>query len=173
MVATKLRRGIVMYDNNAMAYTILVLGGLGYLIYKTWDFYNQRNQLQKKLDETSRLIKESQKELQSTADDIDDTIEAIFARTIDMAKTLTNTYKVAAKTLTPTDSKKLARKIARDIVSSTSNNKLAESLQDSNTKKLGYYGLLFPDIQIGGLDADLDKEEIMNSIAEYLYNKKK
>ena len=159
-------------DNGAV-YTILVLVGLGYLIYKTWDFYNQRNQLQNKLNETSKRIKESQKELQSTADDIDDSIEAIFARLIDMTKTLTDTYKVAARKLTPTDSKKLARKIARDIVSSASENRLAEVLQDSNAKKLGYYGLLFQDIDLSGLDADLDKEEIMNAIAEYIYKNKR
>lgn len=161
---------------TGQALTILFLIGIGVLIYKVCDLSAEKNKLQKQLTDATKNFKDGAEEIKDIVDKSDDAVEAMMYRLIDTAKTSVAVYKHTAKLLPPAERKKMARKIARDYVSSATQHKLPELIQDTNEKKLTYYSLLFPEaadaLLNSGLDADIDKDEIVDIITETILKSK-
>ena len=162
--------------DNGQTLTVLFLIGIGVLIYKVCDLSAEKNKLKKQLTDAAKDFKDGADEITDAVNKSDEAIESLVYRLCDSAKTSVDIYKHTAKLLPPAERKKMARKIARDCVSSTTQHKLPELIQGTNEKKLTYYSVLFPEaadaLLNSGLDADIDKSEIVDIITETILKSK-
>ncbi len=158
-----------MYSNNYSIIGIGIIIGIIYLIYKVFDFRNQRNALQRKLDDNANFLDKTAGDLKRIHNLTNQSFINLYERQHDAYSTMLSNYKVTTSKMPIAYRKKIAHKIARNCVDSVLRNPV-NNIETDNDKKITYYSVIFPGIEnsIAGFNADIDAKELVSAIEQFI-----